>query len=226
MSATWTEADGVWSVSRNVDAGVSLSFSQASPGSSFWNLHFASDDGLELEPGLYLDAQRWPFQDPGHPGLSVSGEGRGCNTLTGEFTVTSAVYDYYGVPAVYAASFEQHCEGAVPALHGTIDYSLDVGPLGPAPDSVLVAFGNLIYELSPVGEVLGLIPVLESDGTPPSATEDARDLVRSTGSTRRPPPRSARWCSTPGCGASRSTPRARSSVPPGTATSTASTPRG
>lgn len=52
----------------------------------------------------------------------MSGEGRGCNELTGSYTVTQAVYG--GSESSYLqdfeATFEQHCEGATPALRGTV----------------------------------------------------------------------------------------------------------
>jgi hypothetical protein len=67
------------------------------------------------------NATRYPFNGSG-PGLSISGEGRGCNELTGSFTVTEATFG--GPDSSYiqdfAATFEQHCEGAEPALRGTV----------------------------------------------------------------------------------------------------------
>jgi hypothetical protein len=92
----------------------------------FWTLTFGTNRlPGNLQPGDYPDAERAAFASPGHPGLDVSGEGRGCNTLTGNFTITDAVFDYSnGFPIVvsFAASFEQHCEGAPAALRGTINF--------------------------------------------------------------------------------------------------------
>ncbi|HYY59341.1 MAG TPA: carboxypeptidase regulatory-like domain-containing protein, partial [Pyrinomonadaceae bacterium] len=59
------------------------------------------------------------------PGLEIAGDGRGCNTLTGSFTVHEVTLDYSGSsPKVltFAASFEQHCEGGPAALIGTLYY--------------------------------------------------------------------------------------------------------
>ncbi len=53
---------------------------------------------------------------------TVSGAGRGCNTLTGRFSVLKAKYDASGNVKSFAADFEQHCEGASPALAGSIRY--------------------------------------------------------------------------------------------------------
>ena len=49
-----------------------------------------------------------------------------CNTLTGRFNVREVVYDT-GTDEVlsFAADFEQHCEGAKPALRGSIRYNSD-----------------------------------------------------------------------------------------------------
>src|SRR5581483_1524619 len=57
------------------------------------------------------------------PGLDISGDGRGSNTVTGNFTVLGAVYDATPKPISFAANFEQHSEGATPALRGTILYN-------------------------------------------------------------------------------------------------------
>lgn len=112
--------------------------------------------GVDLSHGLYTDAQRWPFEDPGHPGLSVYGDGRGCNTLTGKFQVLEAIYDYSGPQpklVSFAADFEQHCEGGVPALFGNIRYNtfvtdgkprFSLALLSSSRDSVT---GNIVVDL-------------------------------------------------------------------------------
>lgn len=74
---------------------------------------------------------RASFASAGHPGLDVTGDSRGSNTLTGKFTVTEAVYDYSSSPprvVSFAASFEQHSEGGAPALTGTIYYHSNTHP--------------------------------------------------------------------------------------------------
>jgi hypothetical protein len=86
----------------------------------FWFLHFAAPAGRPLAAGLYQGATRWPFQAPGVPGLDVSGDGRGCNMLTGEFTVLEAIYGPNGYVQSFHATFEQHCEGAAAALRGEV----------------------------------------------------------------------------------------------------------
>jgi hypothetical protein len=69
----------------------------------------------------YANATRYPFNGSG-PGLAIYGEGRGCNELTGSFTATEATFGGPDSSYVqdFVATFEQHCEGAEPALRGTI----------------------------------------------------------------------------------------------------------
>ena len=86
----------------------------------WWQLVFAAPVGQELTPGTYPNAARWPFQPAPQPGLQVFGDGRGCNTLNGTFTVLSASYGPYGYPISFDATFEQHCEGFAPALRGEV----------------------------------------------------------------------------------------------------------
>ena len=78
-------------------------------------LNFAAPNNARLVPGTYTGATRWPFQAPGVPGLDVDGEGRGSNTLTGQFTVTQAVYGASGNIVSFAASFEQRLARGEPA---------------------------------------------------------------------------------------------------------------
>ena len=100
------------------------------PSSSFWYLNMAAPVGTQLLPGIYEGATRWPFQAPPTPGLDFSGDGRGCNTSTGRFQVLEAVYGPFGYVERFHATFEQHCEGATPALFGEVQI---VNPPPPPP---------------------------------------------------------------------------------------------
>ncbi len=99
----------------------------------WWFLSFAAAQGEALTVGTYDGAARYPFQAPDEPGLEVFGNGRGCNTLTGTFTVTEITYgiDEEGEVQLqsFDADFEQHCEGAAPALRGHVN----IGSGPPAP---------------------------------------------------------------------------------------------
>jgi hypothetical protein len=122
---TLTTADGQFSASTNYDNGVSLSF-RGTNTAAWWYLDFAGPGNLRLSPGVYEHATRFPFQAANVPGLSVSGNGRGCNMLTGSFEVLEATYGPSGEVLTFAADFEQHCDGG-PALTGSIRYN--AGPV-------------------------------------------------------------------------------------------------
>jgi hypothetical protein len=65
--------------------------------------------------------------------LDISGESRGCNTLTGRFEVLEAVYGASGEVERFAATFEQHCEGGGPALLGSVLFNSTLPPPPPPP---------------------------------------------------------------------------------------------
>lgn len=93
----------------------------ADHGDDWWDARFQAPTGQILLPGkTYTGATRWPFNS-GNAGLDVSGSGRGCNTLTGQFTVHEAAYDN-GILTGFRISFEQHCEGGTPALRGELSW--------------------------------------------------------------------------------------------------------
>jgi hypothetical protein len=77
--------------------------------------------GTPLTVGTYTNAERAPFASSGHPGLEISGDGRGCNTLIGDFQVHDIAWDSVGVRKL-SASFHQRCEGGTAVLRGMISY--------------------------------------------------------------------------------------------------------
>lgn len=115
-SLVQTSADGIFTPSRNFDKGVNVSLQNLDG----WETDFAAPNNAILTAGTYLNAQRFPFQAAGMPGLSVYGAGRGCNMLTGNFNVTQASYDSSGKVRHFGADFEQHCEGGIPGLFGSV----------------------------------------------------------------------------------------------------------
>lgn len=87
---------------------------------NWMNVNMAAPSGAGLVLMTYLNAGRYPFQPAGKPGLDVSGDGRGCNTLTGQFTVNEADFGPAQSVNAFSADFEQHCEGGDPALFGAV----------------------------------------------------------------------------------------------------------
>lgn len=89
-----------------------------------WAIDLAAPIGDVLRPGVYHDAERAPFRTGRSPGLDVSGEGRGCNEVYGQFSVNQIKTDpTTGAVTLLDATFTQHCESATaPALTGTVKY--------------------------------------------------------------------------------------------------------
>ncbi|MGA4956053.1 hypothetical protein [Streptomyces lavendulocolor] len=85
----------------------------------WWHLDLSAPAGRPLTTGTYTDATRHPFNEAG-PGLSLGGNGRGCNTLTGSFTITALEFGPQGYVKTLDATFEQHCEGGTTAARGEI----------------------------------------------------------------------------------------------------------
>lgn len=78
----------------------------------------------------YTDAERAPFATFMKPGLDISGDGRGCNSLSGSFDIDEIAWD--GDVLVHVlARFEQHCEEGPAALRGCVKYDRPNGDAGP-----------------------------------------------------------------------------------------------
>jgi hypothetical protein len=118
-------------------------------GNTTWELDFAAPQGQALTAGtVYNNAARWPFQGPTQPGLSLFGDGRGCNTVTGSFTVKSATFGPHGWIQSFDATFVQHCEGD-PNSEATGEVILNNGP--PPPDLTVTVTPALIGNVSHAG---------------------------------------------------------------------------
>src|SRR5919204_3570658 len=112
--------------------GTARVFVSAANG-DFWLLQFTAPGGAPLSPGVYANAQR--FADDSHPGLDVSGMGRGCNDTSGSFTVLDVSYGPYGYLQSLHVTFEQRCGVSTAALRGELDVT---APPAPAPIGVAV----------------------------------------------------------------------------------------
>jgi hypothetical protein len=89
-----------------------------------WNVYMETAGGAVLAPGSYPNATRYPASSGNS--LDVFGNGRGCNTLTGSFYVYEAVFSPVDAGLQnFKASFTQHCEGAAPALRGTVAWNAE-----------------------------------------------------------------------------------------------------
>jgi hypothetical protein len=162
-SYEYTQADAIISVTAD---GGHLAISVQ--GNEQWSANFVVPSTLErLEPGSYEDLQRYPFHDPEAGGLSWSGEGRGCNTLTGSFTIDRVTYETDGTLAAIDLRFVQHCEGGSSALRGTVHWRADdptepPGPVSTIPSNLwrpaagaTPASGDYVYLKSDAGDYIG-----------------------------------------------------------------------
>jgi hypothetical protein len=89
-------------------------------GGGGWYLDFAAPLGEPLVTGTYLNAQRAAFRTGTAPGLDIGGQGRGCNTVSGSFTVYAVEFSEAGALLHFSATYEQHCEGGPAALRGAV----------------------------------------------------------------------------------------------------------
>ena len=121
-SGVETITQGKWSATASTsEIHISVTPSDESQG-LWWDLYFeTSQIPAPITTQVYEGAQRWPFESSGHPGLDVSGDGRGCNTVTGRFQIESLVTSNSSLTS-FTATFEHHCEGGTPALRGCVHY--------------------------------------------------------------------------------------------------------
>jgi hypothetical protein len=99
-----------------------VGFDLVGSGGDDWDANFAAPGQGRLVPGLYDPAERYPFEMGALAGLSIDGNGRGCNTLSGKFSVEELARDPAKGIVRFSATFEQHCEGGAPALFGVVNY--------------------------------------------------------------------------------------------------------
>jgi hypothetical protein len=91
-----------------------------SAGGEWWTVQLAAPPGQSMAVGSYENAVRVVSRYPSSPGIDVYGNGRGCNALTGRFDVTEVTFGPAHYVVSFSATFEQHCEGGVPALYGEL----------------------------------------------------------------------------------------------------------
>lgn len=177
MTYNYGQADGTFNalVFGNGSA-VSIRFNTPSY-DHYWNLNFASATGAPLTPGVYLNAKR--FAEPGSPGLDVFGDGRGCNMVSGSFEVIQAAFGPADTLLSFEATFEQHCEGAAPALRGRIRYNANVALYVTAPTSIQAVTNQNISFLVTGTDAQQRRVYLTAPTLPPGATFS--DLGNSTG---------------------------------------------
>src|SRR5512138_2511542 len=86
-----------------------------------WRIDLGARRGQRLTAGTYMDASRYPFNlSADRPGISVAGEGRGCDDI-GSFVVTEARYAPSGAVERFRGTFQQQCERFPDTLRGELE---------------------------------------------------------------------------------------------------------
>lgn len=115
-----TRAGDRVSASVSSDGGGFYVSVSGGPYGESYGMSFAAPDDTPLRPGVYVGAQRASFREAGRPGIDISGDGRGCNTISGSFEVRELVAGVDGNVQSAWIVYEQHCEGGTSALFGEV----------------------------------------------------------------------------------------------------------
>jgi hypothetical protein len=155
---TYTKANSVITVGTTANrANLSIR------GDEDWDATFAEpSSNQQVTTGYWENLGRYPFNVPG---LSFTGEGRGCNTLLGRFIVDQISFTGSTLSTL-TLRFEQKCEVSGQPLRGFLRYdaadpTTPPPPGDPAglawrpPAGVLPATGNYLYFESPTGDYIG-----------------------------------------------------------------------
>ena len=148
------------SMTARGDAGDAFISVDDPASGDWWTAEFAAPPGETLKPGTYTNAVRAPFRGAGQPGLSVTGSGRGCNTVIGEFTIHAIGTAPDGTIASLDASFIQHCGSSPEALSGRARFQA-----GPA-SSPVASTTSLASAVTSDGQVSISATVTGGAGTP------------------------------------------------------------
>lgn len=103
-----------------------------------WTLAFGAAEGRNLDVGEYRDAKRYPFRNSS-PGIELNGNGRGCDTISGEFRVWELELKGRRRPLRRRLRPALRGEGGASGGHAAVqlDVPLTVnGPIGPRPASL------------------------------------------------------------------------------------------
>ncbi len=114
------DADTLFVPSVNFDNGVSVRIDVYNSGvfQERWQIDAAAPGDVPLAVGDEFEATRFPFQAAESAGLSISGDGRGCNQLTGEFAVREVAIAADGTVDQFAMDFRQSCDGGADMVGG------------------------------------------------------------------------------------------------------------
>ncbi len=118
----------------------SMELSTPGSGNTYTTLDFSTVQlGTPLQAGTYDNAERAAFADPGHPGLDVTFQNRGSNTLTGSFTINEVSFykDQNNVLQIgsFSVSYTQVSDNDSSNISGTFTFQ---GQSVPEPSSLVM----------------------------------------------------------------------------------------
>jgi hypothetical protein len=104
-----SEADG-YSFSATLNANNSVSLTISSPVHT-WNLSFAAPDNAPLTVNTYNNAQLYPNQSIGTPGMAFTTPGVTLNSIIGYFNVQNITFGPGNTIQSFDADFQQYDNG-------------------------------------------------------------------------------------------------------------------
>jgi hypothetical protein len=118
----YTDNGATFSVSGTAgDVFVHITGSGTGLSSGSASLEFAARPGTALKPGLYKNIDHVPGQTRKGATMDLR-TGGSCNRVTGWFEVKDIATDANGFVQRLQVLYEQHCDGAQPALYGELRY--------------------------------------------------------------------------------------------------------
>jgi len=112
------------SILASMDAANHVRFqavNASAPSALLWELNLRAAGNDPLAQGTYTDVGYWPATVT-RPAMSFWGNGRGCSTIKGEFTVLDVAIAPGPVLTRFHATFEQFCNGRSEGLRGEVSY--------------------------------------------------------------------------------------------------------
>src|SRR3954449_2987912 len=111
-----------------------------SDGTHNFSADLSAPTGGTLTDGTTYTTTR--LGDATNAGLDVSGDGTSCSSSTGTMTVHEISLDGSNAIATLAVTYEQHCEGATPALFGELRFDSAVDYKAASASPTTIDFGT------------------------------------------------------------------------------------
>ncbi len=112
--------EGDFSVTQQSEYEITFEFMSDD---EWWELEFITPNKNRFEKKIYKNAERCDFQSTNKPGMSISGNGKGCSEISGMFNVLDVKYDNKGNIENFYINFEQSCDGAKAVIRGEIGFN-------------------------------------------------------------------------------------------------------